>query len=554
MRKIREVLRLRAECGCTHRQIAASCSISPATVSDYLSRAEQAGLGWEEAQHLTEPEVEGRLFRYLGRSEPSARAVIDFEWVHAELGRDGVTLQLLWSEYQEAAKGAGSRPYQYSQFCDLYAVWRGQRRLSMRQTHKPGEKLFIDYSGKRPRVVDSQTGEVREVELFVAVLGASNYTFAEATLSQTLPDFCSSCVRALEFFGAAPQIAVPDQLRSAVKGPDRYDPDINQTFLELAQHYGMAVIPAPPRKPKGKAKVEVGVQIAQRWILARLRNRTFFSLAELNHAIAELVLELNARRFQKLPGSRLEAFESLDLPAMRALPVVRFEVAERKETRVNIDYHVEFDGRLYSVPHTLSQARVEVRATTGIIEIWHRGVRVASHYRSFARKGTAVTLREHRPKRHEDYGDWPPERMLGWAAKFGPHVEEVVRRTLARYPHPEMGYRPVLGILRCAEKHGRERMDAACHRALSVAGQSVPHRKHIEAILKRGLERAPLPAFPVTPRSTPHENVRGGSYFDRKEDDEPTRNDPETPRHETSNPSDGLARVERAAPRQPALI
>lgn len=535
---------MRAECGCTHRQIAASCSISPATVADYLSRAEEAGLAWQEAQRLSETEVEARLFRYIGRAEPAARAVIDLDWVHTELRRDGVTLQLLWGEYQAAAQGAGRRPYQYSQFCDLYADWRGQRRLSMRQTHKPGEKLFVDYSGKRPRLVDHQTGEVREVELFVAVLGASNYTFAEATLSQSLPDFCSSCVRALEYFGAAPKIAVPDQLRSAVKGPDRYDPDINQTFLELAQHYGMAVIPAPPRKPKGKAKVEVGVQIAQRWILARLRNRTFFSLAELNHAIGELVEELNTRRFQKLPGTRREAFETLDLPAMRALPVVRFEVAERKETRVNIDYHVEFDGRLYSVPHPLTLQRVEVRATSGVVEIWHRGVRVASHYRSFARKGTPVTLREHRPREHEDYGDWPPERMLGWAAKFGSHVEEVVRRTLARYPHPEMGYRPVLGILRCAEKHGAERMDAACQRALTVAGQSAPHRKHIEAILKRGLERIAPAALPITPRSGAHENVRGGSYFDRKETDESTRNSPQADRHEASHAGLGAPRDE----------
>lgn len=518
MRKIREVLRLHSDLGCTHRQIASACHISASTVGAYIERAAEAGLTWADAAPMSEAEVEAKLFTYVGRSEPKARAPIDFDWVHSELGHTGVTLQLLWGEYQAAAQRAQALPYQYSQFCELYSTWRNQRRLSMRQTHRPGEKLFIDYSGKKPCFIDPETGEVHEVELFVAVLGASNYTFAEVTLSQSIPDFTASIVRAFEYFGAAPTILVPDQLRSAVARPDRYDPDINQTLHELAQHYGVVVLPAPPRKPKGKAKVEAGVLISQRWIIARLRHRKFFSLAELNNAIAELVEELNHRRFQKLPGTRHQAFQALDLPAMTSLPPQRFEVAERKTIRANIDYHVEFDGRYYSVPYQLRQQLIDLRVTTSIVECRHRGARVASHHRSYARKGTAVTLPEHRPRSHEDYGSWPPERMLRWAAKFGPHVEEVVRRTLDRYPHPEMGYRPVLGILRCAEKHGAERMDAACHRALAVAGRSVPHRRYIEGILKRGLDRATPPSPPVTPRCAPHEFVRGASYFDRKDD------------------------------------
>jgi transposase len=524
MRKIREVLRLRLECGCTQRQTAASCSISPATVHDYLRRAEQAGLGWEQARGLSEAEVEARLFRYIGRSEPSERAVIDFDWIQRELGRVGVTLQLLWGEYAQAAQSAGVHPYQYSQFCELYGSWRKKRRLSMRQVHRGGEKVFIDYSGKKPRLVNPETGEVRQVELFVAVLGASNFTFAEATLSQSTLDLVASSVRALEYFGAAPKIVVPDQLRSAVKGPDRYDPDINQTFLEFAQHYGMAVIPAPPRKPKAKAKVEVGVLIAQRWILARLRNHTFFSLAELNNAIGELVEELNSRRFQKLEGTRRKGFDEIDRPAMTPLPALRFEAVERKSQRANIDYCVEFDGRVYSVPNGLRGESIEIRATASTVELWHNNGRVASHRRSYGRKGTAVITPEHRPQSHVEYGDWPPERMLAWAAKFGPHVEEVVRRTMSRYPHPEMGYRPVLGILRCAEKHGSERTDAACQRALAVAGKSAPHRKFIEGILKRGLERSPIASPPITTSSIAHENVRGGSYFDQEENSEYRRN------------------------------
>jgi len=297
MRKVREVLRLHHECGCKHRQIAAACGVSPATVCDYLSRAEREGMSWEQARALSDAEVEAKLFKFIGRSEPSVRVPVNFDWVHRELARVGVTLQLLWGDYQLSVQKGGLRPYQYSQFCELYAAWRGQRRMCMRQVHQPGDKFFIDYSGKKPRISDPETGEIFEVELFVAVLGASNYTFAEATRTQTIADFTASTVRALEYFGAVPRIAVPDQLKSAVKKSDRYDPDINDSFQDLAQHYDMAVIPAPPRTPRAKAKVETGVLIAQRWILARIRNRAFFSLAELNNAIAELVEELNTRRW-----------------------------------------------------------------------------------------------------------------------------------------------------------------------------------------------------------------------------------------------------------------
>lgn len=554
MRKVREVLRLHFECNCRHREIAGACSISPATVCDYLARAAQAGLGWEQARPLSDAEVEARLFTQLGRNEPAARAAIDFPWVHRELGRVGVTLQLLWGEYQAAAQGADVRPYQYSQFCELYAGWRDQRRLSMRQVHRPGEKFFVDYSGKKPRLCDPETGEVREVELFVAVLGASNYTFAEVTLTQRVPDFTASTVRALEYFDAVPSIMVSDQLKSAVKKSDRYDPEITDALAELAQHYAMAAIPAPPASPRSKAKVETGVLIAQRWILARLRNRTFFSLAELNNAVAELVEELNHRRFQKLPGTRREAFDTLDRPSMKALPPLRFELRQRKGTRANIDYHVEFEDRFYSVPFGFRQQPIEVRATTTIVECFHQGARVASHRRSYARKGTAVTNPEHRPKSHEDYGDWPPERMLSWAEKFGPHVLEVVRRTLARYPQPEMGYRPVLGILRCAEKHGSERMDAACLRALSVAGRSAPHRRYIEGILKRRLDRAPPSAPAVALHSSAHEFVRGGSYFDKGEDCDHRRNDQQAHRPETSHAGEDAARDAGDAARQTTLF
>lgn len=527
MRKIREVLRLKFERGLGHRAIAASCAIGKGSVSEYLSRAREAGLTWEQAKELSDAEVERRLFHQVGRNEPSLRAPIDFVWVHRELRRTGVTLQLLWLEYQEAiaTTAGGVRPYQYSQFCDLYSGFRDKLEPSMRQTHRAGEKAFVDYSGKKPSIVDRETGEVTEVELFVMVLGASNYTFAEATLTQRLSDFIASNVRAFDYYGCVVEILVPDQLRSAVSGPHRYDPDINPTYLEMAQHYGLAIIPARPRKPKDKAKVEAGVLLAQRWILACLRNRTFFSLDELNEAIAELLERLNSRPFQKLEGCRRSAFESIDRPAMRPLPRVRYVLANWKDAKVDIDYHVAYEERLYSVDHTLVGAAVEVRATTTTVEILHGGERVALHRRSYGPKGTATTLEQHRPKSHRDYGAWPPSRIVAWAGTIGPSAATVAERILTDKPHPEQGYRSCRALIRTAAKYGHARTEAACARALAIGN---PTRKSVEAILKRGLDRVVLTDdVPAGINLAAHENIRGGDYFDKEEERDPRRDDPE---------------------------
>lgn len=516
MRKIREILRLKHS-GRTQREIASSVAVAVGTINGHLQRAQQAGLTWETAQSMTDAEVEAALFRDGGRNEGAARAPIDYAHVHAELSRPGVTLQLLWFEYQEsvAARGDGTKPYQYSQFCDLYATWRVRLKPSMRRVHRAGEKAFVDYSGKKLRLTNAATGELIDVELFVMVLGASNYTYAEATLSQTLPDFVSATIRGFEFFGAVPEVVVPDQLRSAVKGPDRYEPDINATYLEMAQHYGVTVIPARPRRPKDKAKVETAVLIVQRWIVAKLRNRTFFELDELNRAVAELLEELNLKPFQKLDGCRASAFEKLERPVMQALPPVRYELAERRKARVNIDYHIAYDGRYYSVPHQLVHQGVEVRATGGTIEVFLSGERVASHRRCYAPRGAAVTDPSHRPANHRDQV-WPPERLIGWGAKYGPAVATVVERMLQRYVNPEQGYRACLGLMRTAEKYGSARMNAACERALSAGTIGGPNRRSIEVILKRGLDLQPS-ATPTRSAPLQHENVRGGDYYDRKE-------------------------------------
>lgn len=527
MRKIREVLRLRFECGLGHRAIAASCAIGKGSVSEYLTRASEADLTWEAAKELSDAEVERRLFRQVGRNEPSPRAPIDFVWVHRELRRNGVTLQCLWLEYQEALSKAGvARPYQYSQFCDLYAGFRDKLSPSMRQTHRAGEKAFVDYSGKKPEIVNRHTGEVTEVELFVMVLGASNYTYVEATMTQRLGDFVASNVRALDYFGCAPEILVPDQLRSAVSGPHRYDPDINPTYLEMAQHYGLAIIPARPRKPKDKAKVEAGVWLAQRWILACIRNLTFFSLDELNSVIAVLLERLNTRPFQKLEGCRRSAFEGIDRPAMRPLPSTRYVMAHWKDATVDIDYHVNYDERPYSVDHTLVGAEVEVRATTTTVEILHGGSRVALHRRCYGPKGTPTTLDAHRPKSHRDYGAWPPSRMVAWAGTIGPSAAAVAERILTDKPHPEQGYRSCRALIRTAARYGHPRTEAACARALAIGN---PTRKSVEAILKRGLDGAPLvEEAAANSNLAAHENIRGGEYFSREEETDQRRDDSES--------------------------
>jgi transposase len=386
----------------------------------------------------------------------------------------------------------------------------------MRQTHRPGERGFIDFSGKKPRIWDRETGESIEVELFVMVLGASNYTYATATRTQRVDDFVDATIRGLEYFEGVPEILVPDQLKSAVKKSDWWEPEINDTFAEMGQHYGTAIVPARPRRPKDKAKVEAGVLVAQRWILARLRNRRFFSLEELNEAIAALLEDLNTRPFKKLDGCRRSVFESVERPAMRPLPLRRYEIARWKKARVNVDYHVEYDDRLYSVPCPLIGEPVEIRATSRIVEVWHKNARVASHARCYGPKGTMTTCPKHRPRSHRELGDWPPERLVAWGGRTGPATAAVVTAILARGPHPECGRRSCLGLLRMGERYGKDRLEAACERALQIGN---PTRKSVMAILKNGLDRLPVQSASEAPVIT-HENIRGGEYFDRREGEE----------------------------------
>ncbi len=505
MRKIKEVLRLKWAQGLSHRRIAASCGIGRPTVSEYLRRAEEAGLGWPLPADLDDARVERLLFPPPPDLPAQARGIPDWNDIHKELRHKGVTLFLLWQEYRQNHPEG----YQYSWFCEHYRTWQGKLDVVMRQDHRAGEKLFVDYAGQTVPVIDRNTGEIHEAQIFVAVMGASNYTYAEATWSQALPDWIGSHVRAFRFLGGVPELVVPDNLKSGVSKAHRYEPDTNPTYQDMASHYGVAVLPARVRKPKDKAKVEGGVLIVERWILAALRHRQFFSLAELNTAIGELLVRLNDRPFRKLPGCRREHFEQLDRPALQPLPTEPYVYAEWKKARVHIDYHVAVDGHYYSVPYALIKKAVEVRITRNTIECFHKGNRVASHRRSY-HKGSHTTVEAHMPEAHRQAGEWSPERLAKWAAQTGPATEKLIRTVLGSRKHPQQAYRSCLGILRLGKAYGDERLEAACRRALTLGSCRY---KSIESILKHRLDEQPVEEQQELPLPEGHDNIRGPAYY-----------------------------------------
>lgn len=506
MRKIREILRLRWEQGRSVRETAASVGASTGAIDKAVNRARKAGLEWTAVCSLSDEELERRLYGSGAKQASAARPQPDPLYIHAELRRTGVTLELLHLEYLQTHPDG----YQYTAFCDVYRRWVGKKPAYMRQTHHAGEKIFVDYSGKKPRIFDPLTGESVEVELFVAALGASNYTFAEATHTQRIEDWLSSHVRATAFFGGVSEMYVPDQLRSAVREPGRYEPGITKSYAEWARHYGTAVVPARPYKPRDKAKVEVAVQVAQRWILARLRNQTFFSLFDLNARIRELVIELNARPMRTYGGaSRRELFERLDQPALKPLPEHAFEISAWGECRVNRDYHVEIFKHYYSAPYTLLGVALESRVTTSTVELFFRGQRVASHVRDDTPyKPTTDTT--HMPPRHQHQADCMGS-VLTWARSIGPLTVAMVERIVACSAVREQGWRSARGLQRVGEKYGAERTEAACERALRCGARSY---KPVERILRLGREQLPFEdeAAPNHP-GIEHENVRGPAYY-----------------------------------------
>jgi transposase len=425
-----------------------------------------------------------------------------------------VTLGLLWHEYREQHPDG----YGYSQFCALYQEWAKALEPVLRQHYVAGEKLFVDYAGQTMPVVDRRTGEVREAQIFVAVLGASNYTYIEATWSQGLEDWIGAHRRCFEFLGGVPALVIPDNLKAGVTSPCFYDPELNRTYQKLAEHYGTAVVPARIRRPRDKAKAETGVQGVERQILARLRERRFFSLAELNDPLRELLVAYNRRPFQKLEGCRESLFFALDRPALKPLPAQPYEYAEWKQARVSLDYHIEVDRHYYSVPYQLLHAQVEVRLGARTVEILHKGRRVASHLRAWGRGGY-TTLPEHMPPHHREYAEWNPSRLVRWAQQTGPATAALVEQILTSRAHPVQSYRACLGVLRLGKAHTPARLEAACARALAL---HAPTYKSVKSILAHGLETQPLPTPAPAPAPIQHAHIRGARYYAQEETHAPT--------------------------------
>jgi transposase len=503
MRKVRDVLRLRAG-GMSKRQIAASLSIGQTAAGDCIQRARRAGLSWPLPEALSDEALERLLYPPPQITAHHRRPQPDWPAIHRELRRPGVTLQLLWEEHRSThADGYG-----YSQFCELYRAFKARLTPTMRQSHVAGERMFVDYAGTTLEVIDGTTGEVRICQLFVAVLGASSYTYAEATFTQRLVDWIGSHVRAFAFFGGVTAQLVSDNLRSGITKACFYEPAVNRTYAEMAAHYGTAVLPARPRKPRDKAKVEVGVQVATRWIIAKLRHQRFFSLADINVAIRDLVTQLNDRVTRHLGRSRRALFDDIERPVLKALPVEPYIYAEWKQCKVSFDYHIEVERHYYSVPHTLLRESVWVRTTAHTVEVFHRGNRVAAHLRSSSER-RHTTLRDHMPASHRRYADWTPERITREAHEIGRNTAALIAIILRERAHPEQGFRAAVGIIRLAKSFGSERVDAACERALAIGARSFTS---VHSILKNNLDtKRPAPAAdgPVIA----HSNIRGPHYF-----------------------------------------
>lgn len=507
MRKLKEILRLKFKEGITHRKIKEATGISLGSIGSVSVRAKKLELtDWQKIKDIDEEELETRFYG-LRKVKGQRAPLPDPLHIHEELKKPGVTLELLHLEYlQNYPEG-----YCYTTFCNHYKKWRTSARLSMRQIHRAGEKIFSDYSGKKPCIVDPVTGEVREVELFVAVLGASNYTYAEATESQKSADWIMSHVRAFEYFGGVSKLIIPDQLRSAVSQPCRYEPEINRSFEDMAHHYDTVVLPARPYKPRDKAKAEVAVQIVQRWILAKIRNEVFYSLGELNLRFKQLLSELNKRPMKGYNNkTRRQLFETLERPVLKPLPVTRYEFTQWKKAKVNIDYHIQYQKHFYSVPYRFVGESVELRITSSIVEIFHCHKRIASHRRDDT-AGRYSTESAHMPKSHQRHAEWSPSRLINWAGTVGPSTQKLVERIFLKRSHPEQGYRSALGIMSLRKLYDDKRLDNACKRALAINGISL---RQVKSILKAGLDRVPVETEPQqTQLPLEHKNIRGSDYY-----------------------------------------
>ena len=499
MRKIRDVLRLKLEARLSHERTAAALHLSKGVVTKYAKLAIKVGMDWPEVQTLDDTALHIRL---LGAPQRASGFVQpDFGLIHHELRRKGMTLMLLWQEHTE--RHAGQNTHRYSQFCENYRSYAKRLKRSMRQIHCAGEKLFIDYAGPTVELTSGQRAHI-----FVAALGASSYTFACATARETMADWLGATAQALRFFGGVPQLIVPDNPKALIANADRYEPRANDTVLDFARHYGTSVLPARPYHPQDKGKVESAVQVVERWILMRLRHQRFASVDDVNDAIAPLLEQLNAKAFQKLPGSRASAFAQLDAPALQPLPAQTWELAVYKTVRVHIDQHIEFEGHRYSVPQALSGQVLEARVTARVVELLHRGQRVASHLRN-AHPGGYTTQPEHLSAAHRAHLEWTPQRLIHWGSSIGMATGALVTRLLQSRKHPEHGYRACLGLLSLSKRFGKPRLEAACVVALELG---TTNSRHVRDILLSGRDQVAA-STTMQWTSPPHAHVRGPDYY-----------------------------------------
>ena len=506
MRDIKNIIKL-YHAGLSRRLIGKTLNKPKSTVSDYIARFEASRLSREELESKTSEEIYKALFPEESR-RPKQRlnkAVPDFFQMHLELKKKYVTRHLLWEEYKAAHP---ENHYGYTHFCNAYKTWQKRVKVCMRINHKAGEKMFLDYSGLKWEIIDKDTGEARKVDIFVAALGASGYTYAEASRDQSLPSFIGCTVNAFRFFGGATELLVPDNLKSAVSKASKYDPQINDSFQDMAEHYGAAVLPARPYRPKDKAKVELSVKLVQRWILAKLRHQQFFSLAELNQAIFALLNDFNNRIIKMYGKSRRQLYVELDQPALKPLPAQAYEYREFKQCKVNIDYHIEVDGCFYSVPYQLAGESVTAIYTANSVEIFFNNKRVALHVRHYG-KGTFSTKEEHMASAHRMYGAWSPSRLINWGSSFGANTRRLISTILESRPHPEMGFRSCMAILNAAKHHGdKTAVELTSKKMLDLSCYKV---SNFRDILKHKTWQETQESHPLLPQH--HENVRGETYY-----------------------------------------
>jgi transposase len=512
MTNYREILRLKS-LGILKQDIAKSCMCSRNTVANVIKLAGEKNISWESAERLTSSDLAGKLFP--NSQKQVVYKIPDWNYVHREMAKSGVTLSLLWAEYCEQCRQSGTIPYQTTQFYKYYSDYVPKTKATMHIGHKPGEIMEVDWAGQTAFIRNTDTGQAIKAYIFIAVLPYSGYTYAEAFLSQDQQAWIQAHINAYGYFGGVTRILVPDNLKTGITKHTRNEVVINKIYQEMAEYYRTAVIPTKVNSPKGKATVERNVGIISTWIIASLRNQQFLSIWELNEEIRLRLKEFNSKPFQKREGSRAAVFEE-EKTYLPPLPEHPYELAEWKIATVQFNYHIAVDGNNYSVPYEYIKQKVNLRLTKRVVEIFFAGNRIASHTRLYGRTGQYSTIEEHMPKEHKEYAAWNGERFLNWAGKIGEHTKMVVKFLLSRNQVEQQGYKSCMALLKLSDTHSALRLEQACEKALSFTSR--PSLKSIQIILASFQTNIPQ----VKPVSNLQEIpasrfTRGSEYYQRKE-------------------------------------